>query len=151
METISIIKSSASEQRQYSRLTNYFVHAFNGSNVDAIKDMLHDDGLFLGKYSKSRMLGEFYNMFFGKDHIKYIFHHSRVNRGISLDKLPGAEVVEIRTSNDEFSKPKLGEPADPKKEERVFRFCFRFKDDLIYDIQVPKHFIESAELLSDLN
>lgn len=151
METISIIKSSASEQRQYSRLTSYFVHAFNGSNVDAIKDMLHEDGLFLGKYSKTRMLGEFYNMFFGKDHMKYIFHHTRVNKGIALDKLPGAEVIEIRICNDEFLKRKLGEPADPKKEERVFRFCFRFKDDLIYDIQVPTRFIESAEILQDLN
>ena len=131
METISIIKSSASEQRQYSRLISCFIHAFNGSNMEALRNMLHEDGIFLGKYSKERMLGEFYNMFFGKDHIKCIFHHVHVNRGVALDKIPGGEVIEIRTSTEKRSKSSLGDPADPQKEERVFRFCFRFKDDLI--------------------
>jgi hypothetical protein len=60
--------------------------------------MLHKKGLFLGKYSRERMAAEFYNMFFGKDHEKFMFHHARVNRGIALDKIPGAEVVEIRLS-----------------------------------------------------
>ena len=151
METISILKSTKDERSQYSRFMNYFVHAFNGSNVDALKGMLHDKGLFLGNYSKERMAAEFYNMFFGKDHEKFMFHHARVNRGIALDKIPGAEVIEIRLSTEERSRRKFGEPADPKTAERVFRFCFQFKYDLIYDIQVPKHFIESAEILSDLN
>jgi hypothetical protein len=151
METISILKSTKDEQSQNTRLTNYFVHAFNGSNVEALKGMLHKKGLFLGKYSRERMAAEFYNMFFGKDHEKFMFHHARINRGIALDKIPGAEVVEIRLSTEERSKSKFGAPADPRKSERVFRFCFRFKDDLICDIQIPKHFIESPEILSDLN
>jgi hypothetical protein len=54
MNSISIIKSSLIEQRQNSNLTNYFLHAFNGCNVDAIKDMLHEDGVFLGKYPKEK-------------------------------------------------------------------------------------------------
>jgi len=151
MNSISIIKSSLIEQRQNSNLTNYFLHAFNGCNVDAIKDMLHEDGVFLGKYSKEKMAAVFYNIFFGKDHLDYIFHHSRINKGIAIDKIPGAEVIEIRMSNNERSTSKLGEPVDPKIEERVYRFCFRFQDEKIIEIEIPKHFIVKTEHLAELN
>jgi hypothetical protein len=151
MDTINIIKSTLKEQRQNSRLTSYFLHAFNGCNSDAIKEMLHDEGVFLGKYSKERMAGIFYTIFFGKEYTDYNFHHSRINKGIALDKIPGAEVIEIRMSENERSNSKLGDPANPEYKERVYRFCFRFQDDLIIDIQIPTLFMENNEILAELN
>ena len=64
---MSITKTTAAEQIQNSRLMTYFVHAFVANNVDALNGMLHDDGLFMGKYSKAKMAGVFYNIFFGTD------------------------------------------------------------------------------------
>jgi hypothetical protein len=151
METINIIKSSAQERRQYSRMINAFIHAFNGTNVDALESMLHPEGLFLGKYSKKKMAGVFYNMFFGKDDIEYVFFHTHVNKGIALDKIPGAEVIEIRISDKQLERTRLGDPPNKSIDERVFRFCFRFHDDMIIEIQTPTKFIEQVDSLAMLN
>ena len=88
-------------------------------------------------------MGVFHSYFFGEDGISDLFGMS-FNYGISLFPLPGAEVVEIRCNNEDpfsgnVSEPKkFGDPADPTLEERVFRFCFEFRDDLIYKIYIPK-------------
>lgn len=151
MNGISITKTTAAEQIQNSRLMTYFVHAFVANNVDALKGMLHDDGLFMGKYSKAKMAGVFYNIFFGTDKGIQMLFNVNINHGVALNKIPGAEVVEIRCSDEDVPPAKFGEPANTKKGERVFRFCFRFKEGKIIDLQCPTCFAECVDTITAKN
>ncbi len=151
MNGMSITKTTAAEQIQNSRLMTYFVHAFVANNVDALKGMLHDEGLFMGKYSKAKMAGVFYNIFFGTDKGIQMLFNVNINHGVALNKIPGAEVVEIRCSDEDVPPTKFGEPAYTKKGERVFRFCFRFKEGKIIDLQCPTCFVECVETITAKN
>lgn len=151
MNHMTILKVSGNEQIQNSRLLNSFLHAFIANDVNAIKGMLHDDGFYFGKYSKSKAAGYFYSLFFNeKSGIHHLFDVN-VNRGIALNKIPGSEVIEIRSCHKHNHKSKFGSVEDIFIGERVFRFCFLFKDDLIFDIQIPTLFIEKAEELKAFN
>jgi hypothetical protein len=151
MNGMSITKTTAAEQIQNSRLMTYFVHAFVANNVDALKGMLHDEGVFMGKYSKVKMAGVFYNIFFGSEKGIQMLFNVHINHGVALNKISGAEVVEIRFCDEDVPVAKFGEPANTKKGERVFRFCFRFKEGKIIDIQCPTRFVESTDELTANN
>ena len=143
---IYITRTTNEEQKENSRILKYFVYAFTSYNVKAIEEMLHPKGVFFGKYTKSKAAGKFYSIFFGTNGI-HEMHDLHINKGLSVFPLPGSEVVEIRCSNqDPFSgsmlHKKFGDKEDAIINEKVFRFCFEFKDELITRIEFSKSFIE---------
>jgi hypothetical protein len=151
MNNMTILKASGNEQIQNSRLLNSFLHAFIANDVNAIKGMLHNEGFYFGKYSKSKAAGYFYSIFFNeKSGIHHLFDIN-VNKGIALNKIPGSEVLEIRCCHKINEKSKFGSLEDIFIGERVFRYCFLFKDSKILDIQIPTRFIEKAEELKAFN
>ena len=141
-----ITRTTNEEQKENYRILKYFVFAFTSYDVKAIEEMLHPKGVFFGKYSKAKAAGKFYSIFFGTNGI-HEMHDLHINTGLSVFPLPGSEVVEIRCSNfspftgEPISK-KFGEPEEKKLGEKVFRFCFEFKDELITRIEFSKSFIE---------
>jgi hypothetical protein len=143
MRNVQITKASIDEQMSNSRFLRYFEFAFVSNDVGTLREKLHANGIFFGKYSKEKTAGIFYKMFFGSKGIHELFN-VHVNRGIALDGIPGAEVVEFRFSDVDPHSPKrreFGDPADKAINERVFRFCFEFRDDLIYRIVVPTKYM----------
>ena len=148
---MTILKVSGNEQIQNSKLLNCFLHAFIANDVNSIKGMLHDDGLYFGKYSKSKTAGYFYKLFFNEKNGIHDLFDVNVNRGIALNKIPGSEVLEIRCCHKIIEKSKFGSLEDIFIDERVFRYCFLFKDNKIIDIQIPTRFIEKADELKALN
>ncbi len=86
----------------------------------------------------------FYKLFFRENGIHELYNIV-VNRGIATDGIPGTEVLEFRCSDSDphsqVGNKKFGEPADASINERVFMFCFEFKDDKIYRIVVPTKLI----------
>jgi hypothetical protein len=150
MRDVQITKATQDEQLSNTRFLRYFEYAFTANDVGTIREKLHEDGQFFGKYTKEKAAGVFYKLFFGENGIHELFN-VQLNRGVALDGIPGAEVVEFRFSDAEPNSPitrkKFGEPADHSINERVFRFCFEFKDDLIYRIVIPKKYIELLERL----
>lgn len=141
-----ITRTTNEEQKENSRILKYFVFAFTSYDVKAIEEMLHPKGVFFGKYSKAKAAGKFYSIFFGTNGIHEMYN-LHINTGLSVFPLSGSEVVEFRCSNfspftgEPISK-KFGEPEEKKLGEKVFRFCFEFKDELISRIEFSKSFIE---------
>jgi hypothetical protein len=140
---ITILNSE--EQEANSRTLKFFTYAFTAYDVKSIEELLHPKGVFFGKYSRTRAAGIFYTFFFGADGIHEL-HSMSINRGWSVYPLPGSEVIEIRCSNcDPFSgnssRKKLGEPEDKQLGEKVFRFCFEFRDEQIYRIEVSRRYV----------
>lgn len=153
MNEVQISKTTLDEQISNTHFLRYFEFAFSANDVATIREKLHPDGVFFGKYSKEKAAGVFYKLFFGEDGIHELFN-VMVNRGIALDGIPGAEVVEFRCSDAEphsaACKKKFGTPADPSINERVFRFCFEFRDDKIFRIVVPtKYLMNNTSELKD--
>ena len=151
MNHMTILKVSGNEQIQTSKLLNCFLHAFIANDVNSIKGMLHDDGLYFGKYSKSKTAGYFYKLFFNEKNGIHDLFDVNVNRGIALNNIPGSEVLEIRCCHKIIEKSKFGSLEDIFIGEKVFRYCFLFKDNKIIDIQIPTRFIEKADELKVLN
>ena len=151
MNNTTILKVSGNEQIQNSKLLNCFLHAFIANDINAIKGMLHDDGFYFGKYSKYKTASFFYNLFFNVHNGIHDLFDINVNRGIALNKIPGSEVLEIRCRHNITKKSKFGSLDNIFIGERVFRYCFLFKDNQIIDIQIPTRFIKKAEELKAFN
>lgn len=137
------------EQEANSRVLKYFTFAFSAYDMKAIEEFLHPEGIFFGKYSRTKALGYFYSLFFGEGGIQEI-HCISVNHGWSVHPLPGSEVLEIRCSNfsphtGEPIRRKFGEPEVKTAGEKVFRFCFEFKEEKIYRIEFSKRFVEQDD------
>lgn len=148
-DNFNITQTTKEEQEANSRILKYFVFAFTAYDVKAIEEMLHPDGVFFGKYSKAKAAGKFYSFFFGSAGIHEL-HNMSINTGLSMFPLPGSEVVEIRCSNNDpysgpFSRKKFGEKEDSRIGEKVFRFCFEFKDELISRIEISRKYISRDE------
>jgi hypothetical protein len=144
MNHAQISKATSDEQLSNSRFLRYFEFAFSANDVNTIREKLHKDGVYFGRYSSDKAAGVFYKLFFGENGIHELYNVV-VNRGIALDGIPGAEVLEFRCSDSDprsqVGNKKFGEPADASINERVFRFCFEFRDDKIFRIVVPTKFI----------
>jgi hypothetical protein len=54
----------------------------------------------------------------------------------------GIEVLSFSPfSGDSFLRKRFGQPQDDSMGERVFRFCFEFKDELINRVEISRKFI----------
>jgi hypothetical protein len=146
---IQVSISNRNEQEANSKVLKHFQYAFTSHELRAIEKLLHPQGVFFGKYSKMKAMGKFYTIFFGEDGIENLFHLS-YSKGWSLHPFPGSEVLEIRCSDQnpfegDVDIKNFGEPADHKISEQVFRFCFQFKDGMIYRLANSIQFLPQGE------
>lgn len=151
MKNTMINKVTDAEKLNNTRLLQSFSFAFSANDSQNILGMLHDEGVFFGKMNKSRAIGNFYTLFFGKNGIHNKIH-IEINRGFALGYLSGQEVLEFRWSDfDPFNDSQVlkkrffGAEEDKSINERVIRLAFSFKDELIYSISIPHAFTGSLE------
>ena len=148
---MTINKTSEDQKIIHSRLIKSFALGFTTNSIEFLDTKLHDDGLFLNKYSKRRFLAYLYELFYDKKVGINELEVSYLNFGIALNKIPGAEVLEIRCTKKRYLRSKFGEMEDPFIGERVFRFCFQFKDDLIFAIEQPTRYTKYADKMMVAN
>ena len=145
-----------SEQREdNSRILKYFTYAFTSHSIREIEELLHPDGTFFGKYTRDKAAGIFHSIFFGESGIREL-HMIHINRGWSIYPFSGSEVIEFRCSDgDPFEAPKMrkkfGQPQDDKSGEKVYRFCFEFRDELIYRLELPRRFLAQDQDMVERN
>jgi hypothetical protein len=118
---------------------NHFTEAFSASDVKTIRELLHPEGVFFGRYSRDRVVGQFHNLFYGEAIRLEDYGFVRYRSGIALTDIPGAEMVEIRCGKKPI-KTNFGDPPCTLNGERVIRLCFLFKDGKIFSMKVPKKF-----------
>ena len=146
-----VTKTSPIEKSMNSRVLDIFMFSFIEPSLDGLKDALHDEGSFLG-CSKSHYLAKIQKFFYALNDKK--MNQVIVNRGICLDTLPGADVLEIRyrnhsvvEDNDKYPLKKLGQKADP--DEYVLRFAILFEDGKINRVCKTRHFVDDLNYTSD--
>lgn len=148
--------ASREEQTANSRILKTFTFAFTSNDIRVIEDLLHPDGVYFGKYTREKALGVFFKYFFGENGIDKLFN-VHINKGWSIYPLPGSEVLEFRCadgdpfSGDPFQRKRFGQPQDNSIGERVFRFCFEFKDELISRVEISRKFIGQDDAIKDKN
>ena len=143
MKNIQVNRISEDDRIANTRLLSSFELMFGSYHFKHILDVLHENGKFFGTMNRIKAGSYFYNLFFKEGGTSEKFH-MEINRGITLDHIPGEPVLEFRCSvfdpfADEFERCKkpFGAPPDPTIKESVFRFAFSFKDELIYTIRIP--------------
>ena len=138
---MTLTKTPEQERIANSRMIDDFEFAFILGDINRIKHMMHNQGLFFGKQTKASAVGSILKIL-TSDKAPCEQNNYHINRGFTSN---GAEVLEIRASefikfndNDEPVIHGFGEPADQSINEVVYRFAFRFKDGKMISIQHPK-------------
>jgi hypothetical protein len=143
IEPTKMIRTQTTEkdQKLHSQLIMEFEHTYIMGDFEAMREILHDKGTFLGGLTKWMVLAKFRKEFNGEE-FPSDFLHVNVNKGYSRF---GKEVIEIRRNSeievDDEHMPvfrSFGEP--PRPTERVHRFTFTFKDKKIVGIQHPREY-----------
>lgn len=157
MEKASIFRVSETEQFNNSKLLESFSLAFAANDPKSIKEMLHQDGVFFGKYNYEKAAGCFYSIFFGEKGICSLYHMI-IRTGFTLDHFAGEIVLEFRSSNyDPFAdnpenySPHFGDKANKTYEEVVYQFAFGFSGNKIISIRKPLKSIAKEIMLTRLN
>ena len=156
-----IQKFSEEEMGMNSDLLNDFSHAFSSYDINAILDLLHDQGRFFNGMNKGKAAGVFHNMIHGPQGIKSR-NSFKYNRGISLDIFPGQEVLEIRCYNQRFDDdscfdfegylgPKFGDPIVHSKNEIIYRFVFRYFEYKIFDLKMAQKAVSNSQKIISNN
>ena len=127
---MKIKRVSYYEKIANSKALDCFMFSLVHPNIDAVKNVLDNDGEFLGK-DKIMFLGKM-NSFFYKLKNENIVNVS-INRGICLDKMAGSDVLEIRYAKsssffDEFDN-NPNELGDAKHEDEI---VVRFSVSLLH-------------------
>ena len=148
---MEIKRVSIHEKMANSRALDCFIFSLVHPNIDGVKNVLGYDGSFSG-VNKVMFLGKM-NLFFSElsnVHIEDVV----VNRGVCMDTLPGADVIEIRYAKsrsffDEHGRNPndLGEPRDG--DEIVLRFAVSLCDGRINNISSTKLFKASEMCQTD--
>ena len=144
MKTVLIQRFTEEEQEFNSRLLSTFETMFSANAFNKLKGILHPEGTYFGKMNREKACGHFYNIFFGKDGCSEKFN-MEVNKGISMDHIPGEVVLELRCSDfnpftDDAEKlnKEFGEAPDLSINELIYRFAFSFKEEKISSIRIPR-------------
>jgi hypothetical protein len=75
-----LTKTSEREQAVNSNLIQQFEHAFFTGDVNQLKELLHDQGLFLGKQTKAKTLAIWHKLFNTAEGL-VTQHHVYMNHG----------------------------------------------------------------------
>lgn len=157
MEESLVFRVSETEQFNNSKLLERFSIAFSANDPKSIREMLHPDGVFFGKYNNIKAAGCFYSIFFGEKGISEL-HHMTIRTGFTLDHLAGEVVLEFRSSNfdpfvdnSEDYSPRFGDKAYMSYEEVVYQFAFGFSGNKIISIRKPLKSISKEIMMEMLN
>lgn len=153
MKTVLIQRFTEEEQQFNTRLLSTFETMFSANSFNKLKDILHSKGTYFGKMNREKACGLFFTIFFGKDGCNEKFH-MEVNKGISMDHIPGEVVLELRCSDfnpftddaDRLNK-EFGEAPDSSINEIIHRFAFSFKDEKIFSVRIPGKCIPDSSSL----
>lgn len=147
-----ITRADETTQMKNSQLLDQLVFAVYQWSTKEVAELLHESGSFFGK-QKNLFLAQL-NTEFKKYHTEVGHYHMYVNRGIALDKVPGAEVIEIRfdmvSGEDDFfggSQKKFGEAKG--EHDVLYRWCTEFKDGKIFRLHTPKKFTSKEVFYMD--
>ncbi len=138
-----ITKTTRIERAKNSATLDQFMYSMFDLNIYGVQKVLEDDGNFLGK-SKMAFVSNLNSKFIelkDKD-ICGINVHS----GISIDTLPGCDVIEIRfvTNPDLLDENGIffSKPNDPAQTgEHILRYVLKMKDGKICTIRRTSKFI----------
>jgi hypothetical protein len=146
------------EQRQLNSLIQEkFIYAMMRRSLNEVKNLLDDRGVFLNK-NKLGYLAELEGILNSQSGLSVV---NQLNFGISLDTIPGAEVIEFRFIG--FKEidildfpPEVSLGTTPRKDEIVLRFVLQFEKNKIVKICTSRKYLDSkslksSEVLSCLN
>lgn len=146
-------KVTLAQYQQNFNLIESFIEAFQLANAEILDTILHDKGKYFGIKSKEQAIQKLQSFFTNElsDYVCYKF-----NLGISLNKLFYSPTTELRCLNDldddkmnradhYYKNCPFGTPANLELDERVYYFCFSFKDNLINKIEIPTKYIDQFD------
>lgn len=157
MRNVRINKITKEESLVYDNLLRSFSLVFCSRDQYNIGLLMHDDGLFFEKMSKTVAESLLFSALFNDVGLGGLYN-IEVKHGISMDYLPGEPVLEFHCS--EYKRLKTEEDEGEeykelinqnKKIPKTYRFAFSFKDELIFTIRKPKAFSYQIEELIQLN
>jgi hypothetical protein len=144
-----LIQKTTQEDRMKNTLTlEQLMFSFFDLNILGFKRVLSDQGVFTGK-SKMAFLSSLNSKF---NEIKeQNIHGINIFNGISLDKLPGCEVLEVRYALNSELLDENGlyftDQKSPAREgEVILRFAFRFEAGKVAEIQYSRAFVHLNKL-----
>jgi hypothetical protein len=158
MKNLNVMVSDAKQRARNTRLIENFILAFTAYDLKYIGSILASDGIFFG-YNKAKGMSILFALLRGEKSLSS-YPMVNVNRGVSLGKYPGAEVVEFRFSENYYDIlpaeqwdeiPPLGSPPVKNYKEVVIRFVFVFKNDKISRLDLAKHFSDRQEDFEQMN
>lgn len=178
MHQATIKRPSPEEVQTNDQLLKTFEGFFTSKNYFEIASLFHREGTYFEHFNYPALLAFFCLIFRSKTGIHNItgtfdnvFQTRQtltehfcigINHGFSTDHQPGQVVVEFRFGViDPFCHEeqdpsitllkKLGEPADRKIAEAVFRFALTFKDGKIFTLRHPKKYAENLDRFLEEN
>ena len=156
MEKVTISRISEKEQQENSLLLMEFFHAFSSGVLYKLEQLLHDEGVFFGKFNKETTISHLYRLIHDKNRIVDA-HFSYQNQGYSADFRIGEPVLEMRFipeypfDDDDYERSNFGEAPNLPFNETVIRMAIGFKDKQIYTISYPKKVKSSLKEMTERN
>jgi hypothetical protein len=147
MNELKINKCTEKEKESHNNLLKSFSLVFGSKDPYNIGLLLHDNGLFFGGMNKIRVESYFFNFFFNKNLLSD-YYNLDIEKAISMDHLPGEEVLIFRFYPLDTDRQKL---LKLPIEEKVMTFAFTFKDELIYTIRKPLKTLNNIREYERLN
>lgn len=143
MEKVTISRISEKEQQENSLLLMEFFYAFSSGVLYKLEQLLHDDGVFFGKFGKQKTISILYKLLHDEKRLVHA-HFSYQNQGFSTDLRMGEPVLEMRFipeypfDDENYERSNFGEAPNLSFNETVIRMAIGFKDKQIFSIRYPK-------------
>jgi hypothetical protein len=143
-----IQKTTQEDRMKNTQAFDQLLYSFFDLNILGIKRVLHDEGVFAEK-GKVHFLARL-NSKFNEIKEQEILGINVFN-GISLDTLPGCEVLEVRYALngellDENGFYVVIPKTPPREGEVVIRYAFRFEAGKVVEIQSSRAFVQINKL-----
>lgn len=178
MHQATIKRPSPEEINTNTQLLKTFEKLFSSKNYYGIMDLFHREGSYFDRFTYPVLMPYFFAILQSRMGLmnvtgpfSKVIHERQslydhicigINHGFSTDYQPGQVVVEFRFGViDPFCHEeqdpsitllkKLGEPADRKIAEAVFRFALTFKDGKIFTLRHPKKYAENPDRFLEEN
>lgn len=131
-----------------SAILDQLTYAFYQVSIVDVKKLLHDKGTFCG-VSKDIYLSRLNKKF---NEILDTNFGVALTKGIALNQIPGAEVLEFRfltglAEDEYYNAPPKSFGSKCEKDEILFRLCVEFSEGKIIKIEYPTRFIKGGDLL----
>ena len=154
MQQVIIETVTEKELKENNRVKDKFKEAFSMRDIGLMKEILHDEGVFFGRWNKGRCVNQLCATYHPGNFIEG-FIGEQVNEGVSLDSNPNELTLEFRFYDfDAFMRSEhpddevnFQDPPRQRLSEIMFHFTLRFKEGKIYGIRRPKKVIADVKKL----